>query len=297
MTGGFLLAFQDSLVKFAADGTSFWQFQTLRSGCNFLLLILVPLFLSIKLSVLKPMNIPKVAFRTVFLILCMFCFFCAAPTLTFAQMAVGLYTYPIFVVIFAIFLLKEKINYLKMSALFSGILGAGLVLKPWVADFSKLQMLPVLAGFFYACNLFVLRKYCANESPLAMTFAVAIGFMISGLLGGYVVDNFVVDEAFRENMPFIATGWPDLTSFAIFIAIVASLFNLSGNLCLVKAYQTSESSFLAPLDYLYLIFALFWGKVMFNTLPDLMGLLGIFFILLSGVTVAIQATKAGKNVT
>jgi len=178
-----------------------------------------------------------------------------------------------------------------------GILGAGLVLKPWADDFSKLQILPILAGFFYACNLFILRKHCANESPLAMTFAVAIGFMISGLLGGFVVDNFVVDEAFRENMPFIATGWPDLTSFAIFIAVIASLFNLSGNLCLVKAYQTSESSFLAPLDYLYLIFAVFWGKVMFNTLPDLMGFLGIFFILLSGVTVAIQANKARTNGT
>ena len=297
MTGGFLLAFQDCLVKFSAEGTSFWQFQTLRSGCNFLLLILVPLFLSIKLTVLKPMNIPKVAFRTVFLILCMFCFFCAAPALTFAQMAVGLYTYPIFVVIFAVFLLNEKMSYLKVGALFLGVLGAGLVLKPWAADFSKFQMLPVLAGFFYACNLFVLRKYCSNESPLAMTFAVAIGFMISGLLGGYVVDNVIVDEAFRENMPFIAIGWPDLTSFAIFIAIVASLFNLSGNLCLVKAYQSSESSFLAPLDYLYLIFALFWGKVMFNTLPDLVGLLGIFFILLSGITVAIQANKARKKAT
>ncbi len=55
------------------------------------------------------MNLPKVAFRTVFLILCMFCFFCAAPTLTFAQMAVGLYTYPIFVVIFAVFLLNENL--------------------------------------------------------------------------------------------------------------------------------------------------------------------------------------------
>ncbi len=242
------------------------------------------------------MNIPKVAFRTVFLILCMFCFFCAAPALTFAQMAVGLYTYPIFVVIFAAFLLNEKMNYLKISALFLGVLGAGLVLKPWAVDFSKFQMLPVFAGFFYACNLFVLRKYCSNESPLAMTFAVAIGFMISGLLGGYVVDNFILEDALKENMPFIGIGWPDLTSFTIAIVAVASLFNLSGNLCLVKAYQTSESSFLAPLDFLYLIFALFWGKIMFDTLPDLMGLLGIFLILSSGVVVAFQANRTGNNI-
>ena len=53
-------------------------------------------------------------------------------------------------------------------------------------------------------------------------------------------------------MPYIAIGWPELTIFSLMIAVIASLFNLSGNLCLVKAYQTSESSFLAPLDFLYL---------------------------------------------
>ena len=58
-------------------------------------------------------------------------------------------------------------------------------------------------------------------------------------------------------MPYIAIGWPELTTFAFFIAVIASFFNLTGNLCLVRAYQSSESSFLAPLDFLYLIFAIF----------------------------------------
>ena len=47
-------------------------------------------------------------------------------------------------------------------------------------------------------------------------------------------------------MPYIAIGWPELTTFAFFIAVIASFFNLTGNLCLVRAYQSSESSFLAP---------------------------------------------------
>ena len=78
--------------------------------------------------------------------------------LTIAEMATGLYTYPIFVVIFAFLFLKERVNKLKLSALFFGIVGALFVLKPWSTDFSVFQIFPVLAGFFYACNLFVLRK-------------------------------------------------------------------------------------------------------------------------------------------
>ena len=221
----------------------------------------------------------------------MFFFFCAAPKLSVAQMATGLYTYPIFVVIFAVLFLKENLNFLKLSALFFGIIGASFVLKPWSNNFSIFQIFPVFAGFFYACNLFILKKFCSKESPIAMTAAVAVGFMLSGCLGMIFVDYFIINPTIKENMPYIAIGWPELTIFSILIAVIASLFNLSGNLCLVKAYQTSESSFLAPLDFLYLIFALFWGKVIFNTLPDLLGLFGIFLILLSGVAVAIQANR------
>lgn len=221
----------------------------------------------------------------------MFFFFCAAPKLTVAEMATGLYTYPIFVVIFAFLFLKESINKLKLSALFFGIMGALFVLKPWDINFSIFQIFPVIAGFFYACNLFVLRKYCSNESPLAMTFTVAIGFILSGCIGIFVTDYFILDQSLKDKFPYILIGWPELTFFAFFIAVVASFFNLSGNLCLVKAYQTSESSFLAPLDFLYLIFAIFWGKIIFNTLPDTLGLFGIFLILISGVIVAIQASR------
>ena len=296
ISGGFLLAFQDSLVKYAAEWTSFWQFQTLRSIFNLFLLVIVPPLFGIKLSKILPKNKIMVILRTLFLVLCMFFFFCAAPKLTVAEMATGLYTYPIFVVIFAFLFLKEKITFLKFSALVFGVVGASFVLKPWSADFSFFQIFPVLAGFFYACNLFVLRKFCSNESPLAITATVALFFIFSGGFGIIFTDYFIIDQSIKEKMPYIAIGWPELTTFAFFIAVIASFFNLTGNLCLVRAYQSSESSFLAPLDFLYLIFAIFWGKIIFDTLPDLLGFFGIFLILISGILVTIQANRLKNEV-
>ena len=294
MVGGLLLALQDALVKFMSETTSFWQFQTLRSFGNIVILSLIPFFMGLKFSVLVPKNLLMVAIRTSILLLCMFCFFSAAPTLSFAQMATGLYTYPIFVVIFGFVLLKEKFNYLKVIALFFGVSGASLVIKPWDSNFSLLQLLPVLAGFFYACNLIILRKFCYSESALAMNAAAAVGFFLSGIIGAVAVDTFTDDSLIKEFMPFIAVGWPEITVSVLIFAFVASIFNLSGNLCLVRAYQTSEGSWLAPLDFMYLVFALFWGKLIFNDFPDSISMVGIFFILLSGLTVALQALGAKK---
>ena len=275
--------------------TSFWQFQTLRSCFNIGFLALFCLFFGLKLSFLLPKNIAAVSFRTLLLILCTFCLFCASPSLTFTQMATGLYTYPIFVVVLAISILGEKLNHLKVLALFLGILGGSLVLKPWDSEFSSLQLLPLLAGLFFACNLIVLRKFCQHESPFALNAAVAVGFLFSGVVGGLLVDSLNLAKSWFSAMPFIAIGWLPLTLTVVTISILAAFFNLLGNLCLVRAYQTAESSWLAPLDFLYLAFALFWGKVMFKTFPDVSALFGMLLILFSGIVVTLQAIRSNKN--
>ena len=55
-------------------------------------------------------------------------------------------------------------------------------MKPWDANFSLLQVLPVLAGLFYAANILTIRKACRNESPLALAFAAAITFVIAATI-------------------------------------------------------------------------------------------------------------------
>ncbi len=293
---GFILAFQDSLVKFVSSETSFWQFQTIRSSYNLLLLIFISSFW-FHPSILIPKNIPSVLFRSSFLIICMFCFFCAAPSLTFSQMATGLYTYPMFLVILAVLFLGEQLNIWRFLSLTSGVVGAVLILQPWDNNFTFLQLFPILAGFFYACNLVCVRKYCKDESPLALTATVAVCFLISGILGGQFVDLFTIGSTLKEEMPFIAVGWPEVSLFLFLIAGVASACNLSGNLCLVKAYQSAESSWLAPLDYLYLIFALVWGKILFDQLPNIFACFGILLIISSGVLVALQTVLLSNSPT
>ena len=285
LTGVFVIALQDALVKLMSAETSFWQFQTLRSVGNLGFTLLLALA-SGSLGLLLPQNWRPVCLRAAFLVVCMFCFFAGAPYLTVAQMAAGLYTYPLFVSVLAGPVLGETVGPWRIGALLLGASGAAFVLSPWKDDFSALQILPVIAGFLFACNVLTLRRACRDESPLALAFVVGLAYVVSGGVGILLLTVFPLSTEIRAAMPFVAIGWPELTLLVAGFALFASVLNLTGNLCISRAYQTADASWLAPMDFSYLIFAAIWSRAIFDQWPTREAIIGMILIGSAGVITA-----------
>ena len=94
----------------------------------------------------------------------------------------------------------------------------------------------------------------------------------------------------RAEVPFLLISWPALTLLVFGFCIFASLLNLMGNIFLSRAYQTADSSWLAPLDFSYLLFVTLWGKILFGTMPTPTAALGMVMIAAAGI---ITATREG----
>lgn len=292
LMGVMVLGFQDSMVKVISTSTSFWQFQLVRSIFNLSFILLLARF-TIGLHMLRPRNPKAVLARAIMLSVCMMFFFGAAPQITVTQMAAGLYTYPLFITIMAGPILGEKIGPWRVGALLLGTAGSLTVLNPFEETFSWVQIMPIIAGFFYACNIVILRKYCRNESPLTLTFVVALVFICFGGGGGLIVSALPIEAASRAEIPFLLVGWPELTLLIVGFCVLTSMLNLTGNICLSRAYQTADSSWLAPLDFSYLMFVTLWGKLLFDTVPTPMAALGMVMIASAGV---ITAVREGRKV-
>jgi drug/metabolite transporter (DMT)-like permease len=236
-----------------------------------------------------------VAMRSLVMVVCMFCFFSGSPFLSVAQMAAGLYTYPLFVSLLAAPLLAETVGKWRISALVIGAAGACIMLNPLAKSFSLVQILPIMAGFFYACNIIILRRYCRAETPLALTFANGVMFFVSGLLGIIILSFLPLSPEVQRSMPFVAIGWPAIGLSVIGFAALCSVLNLFGNLGLTRAYQTADSSWLAPLDFSYLLFAAIWGKVIFDVWPTTNGWAGMILITSAGMITAWREHKQQKK--
>ena len=285
-----ILSLQDSTVKLIAPQTSFWQVQVVRSAFN-LVIVCGLAMLAGGLALLWPRRFWPAAARAMLLALCMGFFFGAAQQVSVTQMATGLYTYPLFVTLLAGPLLGERIGVWRFGALALGAVGCGFVLNPFADAFTIYQVVPVFAGFFYACNILVLRRYCSRESPLALAFVVNLIFIVTGCIGALVMALLPMDPAVRGQLSFFLTGWPELT--AVLVAILAGLavLNLFGNLFLSRAYQTADSSLLAPLDFSYLLLVALWGRLLFDSWPTPLAILGMSMIAAAGMITAIREQR------
>ena len=294
LVGVSILSLQDSAVKLISPMTSFWQLQIVRSVFN--LMIAFGLALAAGgIHLLWPARLWPAVARGVLLALCMLCFCGAAQQITVSQMATGLYTYPLFITLLAGPVLGERIGPWRIGALCLGACGCVLVLDPFGATFTGFQLVPVMAGFFYACNILVLRRYCRNESPLALACIVALVFIVTGSWGAVLLDLFPVSASWRQAVPFVFIGWPALTLTVIGLLALMSILNLFGNLLLSRAYQTADSSWLAPLDFVYLLFAAVWGRVLFDSWPTPLAAFGMAMIAAAGIVTAVREQQRQRQ--
>ncbi|MEM1047273.1 MAG: DMT family transporter [Pseudomonadota bacterium] len=284
VTSLFFLALQDGLVKIASTDVSIWQFQTLRSALNLLMLVILARFIWGTVRP-RPKRFWAVALRSLFLVGAMIFYFGAIPFLSLAQIASGLYTFPLFVALLSFLVLKERVGPRRVLAILAGFCGTLLIMKPGTDAFSYTMLMPIGAGLCYAATVVTTRRLCREESPVTLAFGVSLCFVSAGILGT-VFFSAVSFPELAAAWPYLFTGWHPIGTGLLLLVAACSVLNLFANIGLAKAYQSAEASWLAPFDYSYLVFATGWGFVLWGHLPDAVSLAGMVVIAVSGGFVA-----------
>ena len=280
----FILAFQDALVKIISPEVSLWQFQLVRSLFNTGILFIVIAVTSKKLSH-SPKRVWPIIMRGFLQGSAMCLFFGGIPFLSLAEVAAGLYVFPLFVAILSSIVLKERVGPKRITAIIFGFIGTLLILKPGGESFNLFSVFPIMAALCYATSILTTRHLCRGESPVTLALSVSLWLVIVGGLMTLYLD-VTPPQNLIAKWPYLFLGWRPINYGVVGLIFVCAVLNTFANVGLAKAYQSAEASWLAPFDYSYLIFATLWGYIFFNHIPDFLTAGGMVLIAVSGAFVA-----------
>ena len=279
-----IFGFADNLTLMVSDQVGVGQFHFSRS---IITLALVAIFSHIFGYSLRPKLWRPLLARTGFIVFAMLLYFSVIPMMPIAEAAAGLFTSPIFVLLFSSFLFKEKIGWRRTFAVFIGTIGVLLIIQPGIGSFSIYHLLPVLSGASYALGSIITYRYLSNESPMAILFSFLLAI---GLCGAFVSSTFTiypVSNVFQQKAPFLFSGWRPLeASFWMWITIIAICTFLALSL-MTKAYQIAKTSYAAIYEYAYLLSAGIFSWAFWNVTPNIMGFWGIMLIVIAGIVIAL----------
>ncbi len=278
-----LIAFTDNYVRVIAKDGGLWQFHATRTAMAFALLALLAVPLGLKLWPRRP---KAVLARSAVHGTAMLIYFGALAFLPVAQVAAGLFTAPIFVLLFQRFLFGQGIGGLQILAVAIGFAGVVLVLGPEALTGATLAaLLPVISGALYALGNIATQRWCADETAET----VVAGFF--AMLGVYGLVGMAVLWAFPLPVPegtdgFIQRGpvWP--TGEFLWWTFVQAAGSLLGVGMFVKAYQMAEVSRVSVFEYVILPASAAWGFLLWGETLSWIAWAGMALIALAGIIIS-----------
>ncbi len=179
---------------------------------------------------------------------------------------------PIIVVLLARTLLDERIGIIGWLAVIIGFMGVMLIVRPGSGLDPLGVVFALLGAVMGAIYQLLSRVLASTEKALAMLFYAALmGSIIYGLLLPWFWEN--------KN--------PTLFEMGLFLFLGVS--GGVGHYLFTLAYRYAPASTLAPVTYLQILWAGFLGWILFDTIPDTMGIIGMIIVSLAGLLIALKS--------
>ena len=220
----------------------------------------------------KSKNIKLQIFRSLLSVIESGCFVLSFKYLSLANAhSVGSLA-PVIVVALSAIILKEKVSPKTWVAIFIGFIGVLIILRPTSSIFDPKALLPLIAAFVLGLYQIITKKvskYDKNETSLFYTSI--IGIMVMSLL------------AFKFWTPI------DGYSYAMFLGI--GVFFSLGLYLQIIALSKARASIIQPFHYTLIFWAIIFGYIFYNDVPDMFTIIGAIIITCSGIFVLNQSSK------
>lgn len=225
---------------------------------------------------LRPIHPWWVALRSLCVVVSPTAAFYAFSVLPLAQVYALLFSTPLLVTVLAVPVLGEKVGIWRILAVLVGLLGVMIVVRPGATELNLGHLAALMAAGTAALQSVIVRKIGQEERRVVlMLYPMLISVAVMSVAMAFVYE------------PVAA---PDLAGFAI-----VAVFGFVATLLMVSAYTLGEAALVAPMQYSQIIWAVFFGVVLFDEFPDAPTLIGAAVIVASGLFIIAREAIGGTS--
>jgi len=215
---------------------------------------------------------PYHALRAIILALSLPFYIFAFKVLPLADAYAITFIAPLFMAIFSIPILGEKIEKHAWIAILMGFSGVLIMMRPGSAVFSLGGLSALIGGFLWALGLVLGRKLSQTESDFSLSvWFLGVCFLLSSLF-----------------MPFYWQPTP-LSDWGLFF--ISGIIGGTGLLAITRAFSLAPASIIGPIDYLILVFGALIGYMVWGDIPDIFVVIGALILVLTGLYLVYCETR------
>ncbi len=187
-----------------------------------------------------------------------------------------MFTEPLFFLPLAFLLLKEKVDASRWIATMVGFIGLLIILRPGSQTFHVVAFVPITSAILFAFSNVMVKKM-TNECTFTMLFYFGVGTTLFTLIP-------------------LLFFWeiPTLRELGLLI-----MLGIGGNMiqvCLFRAYSSTDASALAPFRYTEFVVSAIFGYLFFTQIPTIWVLSGALIISTSTLYITIIETRKEQKV-
>lgn len=172
---------------------------------------------------------------------------------------------PLFITLFAVLALGERVGPARWLAIAAGFAGVLLVVQPSAAGFNAWALMGLVGTLFHTARDLMTRSIARSVPSVLITVSTAVAVtLLSGVVSA-------------------VQGWKAISPQHLALLATASVFLSAGYYLLILGMREGEMSVIAPFRYTALLFALMMGWLVWGDVPNPLAWSGIAMLVGAGL--------------
>ena len=270
VSGGFIFTTNGAMIRLLSAEIE--GVQTAFFRAFFSVLLLAPMMLTGRVQPWRSERIQGHFWRTFMGTVSMVLGFYAVSMLPLADATALAFSQPLFSVVLAAAVLREKVRWRRWSATIIGFIGVLVMARPGSGSLQPGAIVAILNALAVGVSILLVRRLSDTEPPIM------------------ILTQFAIFSTLLLALPAIwFWRWP--SAYGWLLAVGVSVTATLGQYFWVQAFAAGEMSAVAPFDYLRLPFAVFVGWLIWGEMPVIWTYIGASIVIGSALYIAYRESQ------